>query len=68
MKESIRDFHGRIVGYIESDGSGSKTVRNFQNVILGYYDAGSDTTRDFQRRIIARGDICGIFFKDEIDF
>ena len=37
-KDAIRDFYGRIIGWVETDEStGNKTVRDFQNRILGYY-------------------------------
>ena len=68
MKETIRNFGGSIIGYIETKSNGDKTVTDFYGRILGRYDAATETTRDFYNRIIARGDICGIFFKDDIDF
>ena len=68
MKETIRDFGGSIIGYIETESNGDKKVTDFYGKTLGYYDAGTNTTRDFYKRIIARGDICGIFFKNDIDF
>ena len=56
-KDAIRDFYGRIIGWVETDEStGNKTVRDFQNRILGYYDAKLNVTRDFYQRIVARGD------------
>lgn len=68
MEKAIRDFYGKTIGYIDTDGRGNKTVKNFGRRILGYYDANSDTTMDFYHKVIARGDISGIFFKDDIDF
>ena len=56
-KETIRDFYGRIIGYIESDASGNKTVRDFYRRIVGKYDANLDVTRDFYGRIIGKGDL-----------
>ena len=63
MEQTIRDFTGKIIGYIEIDNKGNKTIRNFYREILGYYDAQQDVTRDFYRRIIARGDCSGMLFK-----
>ena len=60
QKETIRDFQGRIIGYIETDSQGNKTVRDFQLRIKGYYDARQNVTRDFQQRIVARGDASGM--------
>ena len=55
-KEIIRDFYGKILGTIETDSKGNKTVRNFYGKVLGFYDKANNVTRDFYKRIIARGD------------
>ncbi len=52
----IRDVYGRIIGKIETDSNGNKTIRNFYGVILGRYDARTNTTRDFYGRVVANGD------------
>lgn len=56
----IRDFYGRVIGKIEEDSRGNKTVRDFYGVILGRYDKSTDTTRDFYGRVIAKGDHSGM--------
>lgn len=57
MKETaIKDFYGRIIGFIQEDQSGNKTLRDFHRKIIGRYNKATDTTRDFYGRIIARGD------------
>lgn len=56
MEEKIRDFNGRIIGRIETDDRGNKTVRDFYGKILGKYDEASNTTRDFYGAIVSRGD------------
>ena len=53
---TIRDFHNRIIGYIETQPNGDKIVRDFYRRILGRYDKKQDVNRDFYNRIIARGD------------
>ena len=64
MKEEvIKDFTGKIIGYIETDNRGNKTIKNFHRQILGFYDANENVTRDFYRRIIARGDCSGMLLK-----
>lgn len=62
-KQTIRDFYGRIVGYIETDHKGNKVVRDFYNRIQGYYDKDRNVTTDFYKRIIARGDATGSLIK-----
>ena len=54
--QTLKDFSGRIIGFIETDQKGNKTIRDFYRRIKGYYDAEQDVTRDFYKRIIARGD------------
>lgn len=56
MKETIRDFNGWILGYVETSTNGNKTARAFSGWILGYYYKDRDVTTDFQGRIISRGD------------
>lgn len=54
--KTIRDFYGRIMGYIEEDKNGNKTARDFYRRILGTYDARTNTTRDFYGVIVSQGD------------
>ena len=65
--QTIRDFYGRIVGYIEEDNQGNKIVRDFYRVILGKYDKRQNITRDFYGRIIAKGDACSSLINYNID-
>lgn len=55
-RETIREFNGRILGYVDTDNKGNKTVRDFYGRILGYYNVDLNVTQDFYRRIVARGD------------
>ena len=55
-RQTIKDFSGKIIGYIDIDDKGNKVVRKFNLMIVGRYDAKLDVTRDFQGRIIAQGD------------
>ncbi len=55
--DEIREWGGRIVGYIETKPNGDKTGKDFYGRILGYYEKGSNTTKDFYGTIIAKGDI-----------
>lgn len=66
-KMYIKKFSGYIVGIIEIDSNGDKTVKEFSGKILGYYRKNRDVTTDFYGKIIAFGDITGIFFKDHFN-
>lgn len=54
---TLRDFYGKITGYVEIDDRGNKTLRDFYGKILGTYDKRYDVTRDFYGRIVGNGDI-----------
>lgn len=56
---TVKDFSGKIIGYIDMDDKGNKVVRKFNLMIVGRYDAKLDVTKDFQNRVIARGDMSG---------
>ena len=56
---TIKDFSGKIIGFIDVDEKGNKVVRKFNLMIVGRYDAKLDVTKDFQNRVIARGDVSG---------
>lgn len=62
-EEVIRDFYGKIIGYVETLPNGDKIVKNFYRKVLGRYDKASNTTRDFYGKIVARGDSTGILFR-----
>ena len=52
----IREFSGKIIGYIDNDTTGDKIVRDFYGKILGRYDKKNNVTRDFYGKILAYGD------------
>ena len=56
MKQPIKDFYNRIIGYIEEKPNGDKVAYDFYHRILGYYIKDRNVTQDFYRRIVARGD------------
>lgn len=57
-KEKIKDFYGKIIGYIVTDDkNGNKTAMDFYGRILGYYKKDLNITTDFYGRVVSRGDI-----------
>jgi hypothetical protein len=66
-KQTIQDFYGKILGYIEiEDSTGNKTARDFYGRILGYYKKNFDVTQDFYGRTVARGDVAvGLIYDNE---
>lgn len=56
-KEKIKDWTGKIIGFVETDSrTGNKVIRDFYGKILGTYDKKNDVTRDFYGNKVARGD------------
>lgn len=56
--QPIKDFYNRIIGYVETDTiTGDKVAKDFYRRVIGYYDKKTNTTRDFYRRIVSKGDI-----------
>lgn len=56
-RETIREFSGRIVGYLDHESNGDITVKNFSGTILGKYEARSDSTKDFYGKILYYGNM-----------
>ncbi len=56
MKKAIKEFSGRILGYVDYDYSGSGKATAFSGRILGTYDSRNDYTKDFSGRILYQGD------------
>lgn len=55
---TIKDFYGRIIGFIEEDtNTGNKTAYDFYRRILGKYNKRDNKTRDFYGKILAQEDI-----------
>jgi len=56
-RETIKDWTGKILGFVDHESSGDKTLRDFQGRILGKYVKSFDVTRDFYGRQVGKGDI-----------
>ena len=63
MREPIKDWTGKILGFVETDSAGNKILRNFQMQILGKYDKSRDITQDFYGRQVAKGDCLMMLLK-----
>jgi hypothetical protein len=53
-KEYIKDFYGRVMGSIDTQGN-KQIARDFYGRILGTYNKSDDVTRDFYGRILTKG-------------
>ena len=54
-KEPVKEFSGRIIGFLETDAQGNQRLKDFSGRILGTYDKNQDCTKEFSGRIITRG-------------
>ena len=64
MKEEIlRDFYGRVIGYIETYPNGDQQIRDFYRKVLGKYDHATNTTKDFYGKIVAKGNCITMLLK-----
>ena len=62
MKEDIKYYYGKIIGYVETMSNNDKRVTDFYGRLLGYYRKYDNTTRDFYNRVVARGDNVAMLF------
>ncbi|MBO4501152.1 MAG: hypothetical protein J5760_02825 [Clostridia bacterium] len=65
-EKTIRNRNRQIIAYVITESNGNKKILDFYRRILGTYDAGTDTTRDFYGRIVAYGDACAAFVGDKL--
>lgn len=64
-KEYIKDFYGKVIGYLETQGT--KTIaRDFYGKVLGSYDSKDNFTRDFYGKVVSRGNtVVGLLYKNQ---
>lgn len=62
-EETIREFSGKVIGYIETKPNGDKVVRDFYRRLLGTYNKKLNVTKDFYGRTIARGDLSSMLLR-----
>lgn len=55
--QTIKNFSGKILGFIDEKPNGDKIVRDFYHRILGKYDKKTNITRDFYGKILGKGDL-----------
>ena len=55
-REAIKDYTGKIIGYIETKSNGDKVIFDWTGRKLGEYIKSLDLTRDFYFKPIAKGD------------
>lgn len=56
-KEPVKDWQGKILGFVETESNGNKVLCDFYGRILGKYDKSLNVTRDFYGRQVGKGDV-----------
>lgn len=57
QKDKIKDWKGRIIGFIETDTTtGNKVTKDSYGRVLGRYIKKLNHTQDFYGRVVAKGD------------
>ena len=55
--QTLKDWRGKIIGYIDTQPNGDKILRDFYRRIKGRYHKKGDYTTDFYGRKVGNGDI-----------
>lgn len=56
QRERIKDWTGKLIGFIDTDPEGNKVIRDFYGRIKGKYNKRLNITQDFYGRTVAKGD------------
>ena len=55
--ETIKEFSGYVIGYLEHLDNGDVVAKKFSGVVLGRYEKASNATKDFYGRILYYGNV-----------
>ncbi len=56
-KTPVKDFNGRILGWIVTEPDGRQKAMDFKGKLLGTYYPDRNTTNDFYGRVLYRGNM-----------
>ena len=56
ITDTIKDFYGKTVAFIETDEQGNKVIKDCFGKVLGGYDKCLDVTTDAEGDLVAKGD------------
>lgn len=63
MQEPIKDWRGKVIGFVEEDHIGNKVIRDYQGRVLGKYNKSLNVTQDFHGHQVAKGDCVMMLLK-----
>lgn len=61
-RQIIKDFHYKVIGYIDTEPNGNQIARDSALRVVGKYDKKLDVTRDFYGRVVGRGNTLSSLF------
>lgn len=56
MRTPIKDFYGRVLGYVEDKSNGDRVAYDFYGRVLGTFIKKRNVTTDFYGRVLGQGD------------
>ena len=60
----VKNFYGKILGYIKTLPNGDQEVKNFYGQILGYYKKNQNVTTNFYGQILYQGNMASALIKE----
>ena len=66
-REAVKDWTGKILGWVDTDNKGNQIVYNFGLRVLAKYDAYNDWTTDFAGKVLSRGNTAIAYIYKEND-
>lgn len=54
-RNTIREYGGKVIGFIDEDDDGNQEARSFGGKVLGRYDKATNMTRDFGGKVLSIG-------------
>ncbi len=64
-RETIKNFSGQIIAYIDTSSDGTQTLKNYSGTILGYYNPKRNITQNYSGKILAEGNALGMLIPNE---
>jgi hypothetical protein len=62
-KIPLKNFGGKVLGYIECNSDGDQKLTDYGGFVLGRYIAKSNTTQDYGGKVLTRGNTLTMLLK-----
>ena len=64
-RETIKNYSGQIIAYIDTDSNGVQTLKTYIGTILGYYKPDRNITQNYSGTILSQGNTLGMLIPNE---